>query len=765
MVAAKVECAACHNGWVLNCVGCHVEVNIGDLQRDRLLPGAGNQIVKDAGENEVWLNNTTNRGHINFQLLGQLRSPVVLGSSSKSEQGRLATFRSSMQAHASVSDVNGDLLRDNLTFTTFQEVDGNSGRDKVATSGVAMNQTMPHTVRPAEARGCETCHSLMNAQGQVRNEAIMNQSFGIGTGSLPYLGDWVFAAGTNGLELFEHKEEKELAAAKANPLSTSHRFPGLIMDPGNNVTRVDGKVEPLQAGAVGTDVVLIRNFNAEPPRVPSTIQAELAPTLRDLAVLGLANGTVQIIDVSERGHPTAVTRPAVGNQARVTNITIPGAATVTGVTHIGSDVSDPHVYIATNTGVTTLKITAAPAVGLNGQNFVVDQLALPGKSPTALAIGGDRLYVGTANGTIEVISLDDPADPVLLRSIALPGAPVVNGMNLSGFVLYLATTAGTAAVNLENPDEPGPLLGLNAIQYIGPASQGVYAFQGIVFAAAGNQGVLQIDYKTPAAPISLGSIGGGNSVDVVVSRMPGQVWVVSLDSVGDVHYLKLNNTQTPKEICFPNPAEAGCTLDMEFRDTPAQSGRDPSFNPANNQFDAPDPSRQSFVQTRRILGGGQRMARPALIEQLNTLTGRRYRDSFMPGSGTISLEVMQRMRTVQVCETDVPGTDPAGLNELGYFLGPGECVPFGAGSAKPRRVCRIEFVGGPETCKVEPIRVDPTTLPASLRTPPMRRYVEPGMLVPAVKPGAPLVAPTQPNPVSSTPPVAPAAAAVGAAAR
>jgi hypothetical protein len=676
-----------------------------------------------------------------------------------------------MQVQASVSDINGDLLRDNLSFTTFQVKDGNTGRPKAPTSGVAMNQTMPHTVRPAESRGCETCHSLMNDQGQVRNEAIMNQTMGIGTGALPYLGDWVFAAGTNGLELFEHKEEKELAAVKANPLSTSHRFPGLIMDPGNNVSRVDGKVEPIQVGAVGTDVVLIRNFNAEPVRVPSTLQAELAPTLRDLAVLGLANGTVQIIDVSERGHPTAVTRPAVGNQSRVTNINIPGANAVTGLAHMGSDVSDPFVYVATDTGVVTLKIGAPPNIGVNGQNFVVDQLTLTGKSPTAIAIGGDRLYVGTANGTIEVISVDTPNDPVLLRSIALPGAPVVNGMNLSGFTLYLATTAGTAAVNLENPDEPGPLLGLSQIQYVGGPSQGVYAFQGIVFAAAGPQGVLQIDYKTPAAPINLGTIGGGNAVDVVVSRMPGQVWVISLNSVGNVHYTKLNNQDSPKEVCFPNPAAAGCTLDMEFRDMTAQSTRDPSFNPANGQFDVLDPSHQSFVQVRRILGGGQRMARPTLIEQLNTLTGRRYRDSFMPGSGTISLEVMQRMRQVQVCETETPGNDPAGLNELGYFLGPGQCVPFGA-SAKPRKVCRIEHVGGPEVCKLEPIHVDPATLPGVFAAK-TRRHVAPGRLVPAAAPNAPLVPVTQPNPVSSKPPpaaipvtAAPAAAAsVGASAR
>jgi len=57
------------------------------------------------------------------------------------------------------------------------------------------------------------------------------------------------------------------------------------------------------------------------------------------------------------------------------------------------------------------------------------------------------------------------------------------------------------------------------------------------------------------------------------------------------------------------------------------------------------------------------------------------RDSFMPGSGVLSLEVMQRLRGVQLCV--VPGTtdsDGNGLGELGYaddsFKASGTCVPL-----------------------------------------------------------------------------------------
>ena len=104
--------------------------------------------------------------------------------------GRLAPFRSSMEVNVSITDASNQILFDNVTFTTFQKVDGNSGRANVATSSVAMNQTLPHTVRPREVKGCETCHTLVDAQGRVENEHIMAETFGLGAGRSPYVGDW-----------------------------------------------------------------------------------------------------------------------------------------------------------------------------------------------------------------------------------------------------------------------------------------------------------------------------------------------------------------------------------------------------------------------------------------------------------------------------------------------------------------------------------------------------------------------------------------------
>ncbi len=101
------------------------------------------------------------------------------------------------------------------------------------------------------------------------------------------------------------------------------------------------------------------------------------------------------------------------------------------------------------------------------------------------------------------------------------------------------------------------------------------------------------------------------------------------------------------------------------------------------------------------MNSGGRMARPAYWEKINTQTGRRVRDSFMPGSGTLSLPVMQRMYRVLLCEdpdtTDINGN---GLGQLGFaddgFLAGGDCQVLGlgeSGEAAAREVYEDEVCG------------------------------------------------------------------------
>lgn len=671
LTSAKLECSTCHSSWVHNCLGCHVDMNLGDTQRKKV-DGTG-AITQSAAENEVWFNNASNPAHVNFQLLGMLRSPLVLGVASRAEAGRLMPFRSSMQAHLTVTDDQGHTLFNDVTFTTFQSKDANTGRANVATSGVAMNQTMPHTVRPKEARGCETCHALVDQSGRVRNEHVLAQTYGLGTGSYPFVGDWALAAGTGGIELYEHKQEKELAA---NLAGKSNRFPGMVLNP---TSRTPANVEPTLdgtfAGATATDVVLIRNFNPTPAPNGTT-----PPSLRDLAVYGIDGLTdaLVITNVTFRGHPTLATRPSVNDSTKSTIVLLPNGPQA--LAHLSPDVSDPFVYAAVGTsGVSVVEIRQPP--GVANAAVLRTTVALPGgKSATEVALAGDFLYVGTAQGTIETFTLADPALPVFKSSTTI-GSPV-NDIAIAGFMMYVATPGGIAAVALDDPERPAAPRGTSAIQLAGGVdAKGVAVREGKVY-FAGSAGVFELDMRTPGVPgvrtpITTQTIT--NPVDLVISgTVPGQTWVLVLEGSGAVVGVKLDNTKSTRERCFPNPNVQCKPLDMQLMD-PTILGRDPSFDPVTNQFDAAavDPSAPPFFrQTSAILNAGRRLARPATWEAIGTLSGRRLRDSFMPGSGVLSLDVLKKMHAYEVCErTGETSTNPSGLDALGKFEN-GQCVAF-----------------------------------------------------------------------------------------
>jgi hypothetical protein len=682
-------------------MGCHDNTSLGDLVKNSLLPDG--TIEKVAGENEVWMNNSLQAGATNFQLLSFLRSPFVLGTAAAADGQRLAPFRSSMIVHPSISDVDGTLV-DNITFTTFQELDANTGRSNVATSGSAMNQTMPHTVRPEEVRSCEQCHSLVDEEGRVRNDHILGETMGLGANRYGYVGDWVMMAGGNGLELFEYKQEGQFPGAAG-----SSRFPGIIV---NGLDRVDADVEVNLDGTggidgtfTGTDVALIRNFNATPIAAGQT----QPPSLRDIMVSTHSDGATGVLivsDISGRGHPTAA-RPSVGDTDKVFVLALPDVANA--IAHISPDVSDPFVYVANGAaGLTAVQINDAPTAG-NAAAQILATVAIPGGgNATEIVLAGDVAYVGTDVGTVEVFDLAVPQTPVHTVSFEIDPLVTVNGLAVGAFQLFAGTTGGLAVISIVDPLAPAiadgadeaivlPALDINELSLA----------SGHAYLAVGTDGVLDVDITTPANPVVLQNLldvfGPPGEVldarDVIVSIMPGQQWILASDGItGDLLGFKLDNTQHVKERCLPNPQDANCGLDMDFRD-PTISARDPSFDPVAQAFFVDDPSGEPFFrQASGIVNSGGRMARPAYWEKINTQTGRRMRDSFMPGAGVLSLPVMQRMYAIQMCEDpDTKDINGNGLGQLGFvddgFLAGGDCQVLGleAGggeSAREGDVCR-----------------------------------------------------------------------------
>jgi hypothetical protein len=267
----------------------------------------------------------------------------------------------------------------------------------------------------------------------------------------------------------------------------------------------------------------------------------------------------------------------------------------------------------------------------------------------------------------------------------------VNEIQVVGFALYVATQQGLTILELSDPANPARPAG--APQFVAGTApaRSVAVSEGHAYVATAGD-VLDVDARTiaaPKAPVSIVPAGQTvDAADVVVSTMPGQVWVMVLETGGDLVGIKLDGTESKLERCFPDPGAADCLLDIDMYDA-TRSSRDPSFDPLTGTFDAADPSGQPFFRMQSaIITDGRRMVRPTLFEQIGFLSGRRYRDSFMPGSGVLSFPVMQNMRSIQVCETGSPSTNPSGIGELGYPDGNGGCEPFGSVSAKPMKVCK-----------------------------------------------------------------------------
>ena len=422
---AKVECATCHSSWIHNCVGCHVNANIGDTDRTEVTSDL-KTLDRTPKENEIWFTNQQNEGHIDFQLLGLLRAPFVLGVSGSSEQGRLATFRSSMQALVSVTDGNGNSLRDNQTFTTFQAIDGNSKRTNVATSGVAMNQTMPHTTRPSEARGCETCHALLDAQGRGAQRARDGGDVRPRRRRVAVrrrLGDGRWHRWPRALRLQVRRRDRDEQEGHQEPVPRHGRrclwHRGARSWPRRADLRRHGRHHAdLDRGRRRADPQLQpdagdgRRGAADPrSRISRSWRSTRAPATARLLL-------------SKISHARQSERCAqrVGRD-KTSQFVLPLPAPARALAHIAPDVSDPFVYVAVGAaGVAVVHIDNVPSASGGGPATLLIHRGARRSGHTAneLQRAGDFLYVGTVEGTIDVLDLSDPQTPS--RSPARLGA-------------------------------------------------------------------------------------------------------------------------------------------------------------------------------------------------------------------------------------------------------------------------------------------------------------------------------------------------------
>src|SRR6185295_13547094 len=93
--------------------------------------------------------------------------------------------------------------------------------------------------------------------------------------------------------------------------------------------------------------------------------------------------------------------------------------------------------------------------------------------------------------------------------------------------------------------------------------------EGRAYIAGGAAGVIELDVRTAAAPKvnpPLPGVLAHTAQDVIVSQLPGQTWILALETTGNMVGIKLDNTESLREKCFPDPGAKGCLLDMQFMD-------------------------------------------------------------------------------------------------------------------------------------------------------------------------------------------------------
>ncbi len=186
--------------------------------------------------------------------------------------------------------------------------------------------------------------------------------------------------------------------------------------------------------------------------------------------------------------------------ARAAPETTPSGCRVQGI-EPGEALLTVHVTRGNDSGSATAPVEVLPAPA---GPIVVARLPIPGGVHGVIVDGG-LAYVGqlAVQGGLAVVDVQDPTQPVVVGSIATPGAAL--GFTLAGDRVYLAAqTGGLQVVGVSNPQAP-TLLGT----FENPPGDGSsdVAVQGtLAYHAAGCFGVRLVEFSDPAAPVNVGSL-------------------------------------------------------------------------------------------------------------------------------------------------------------------------------------------------------------------------------------------------------------------
>lgn len=647
-----LECYACHSSWQPNCLTCHLKMDVAKARQ------------------EIWWGDDDVED-IFFQLFSYTRSPFYLGRAGDVEGNKVVPYRSTMQVHLSVVRANFEDGEGNLIDEAQTLVDNAMVASVDNLSSLAANPYFPHTVRTSETKSCARCHTLVDEQQRIANDHLINEASGQGSGRYMNVGDFVLAATGAGLAQIDIKAEEVVGSSNKQGKLPAVSFPGF------DVSDLDPRQVSFAAPA-GNDVALLRgvafvNGSSDFADVAILAHASGASIIdvtgRDN--LGLppralgevdAMGPVLSIDVVDAGASQSrrFIAASASELCTIDFIELLAPANVASVLAGGAAPSvAPLGCVAHNrTGVTRVRLHGRFALLAHDKGVAVFELGDgPSLADLGVPLGESASFL--ADGVLDVTS---------------SGRFIYAALGQGGVAVF---DAGPLFYPLFAPREPSTalLLAEGVVGVIGAAVLGAapdcrgLALQGShLLIAGGVNGLHIVDVAVPADPVlerTIKDIANGDPLDqasaVVVAAVPMRNYAVVADGAHGVRIVNITpsvdfRTRLAEVAAAPNaPGNRGFRLSNERPDplTP--------FDGRNNNLDALSVFPERNIFTFPTAEPVRALARGLSFDNIADKSGRRLREGWSIGARPLEEQLVARMRSVIVRESDTTDTRGDGL--------------------------------------------------------------------------------------------------------
>lgn len=518
----NMECYACHTSWTTSCGGCHLPIEANIKSEKKHYEGG------------------TTRNFATYNPQVARDQMFLIGKRETAKGGKFAPVRSTSALVLSSTNANREKIY-------IQQ-------PPVAASGFssqAFNPHFPHTTRKTETKTCNDCH----LSKENDNNAIMAQLLMYGTKFVDFIGHYAWLGGEShitGVEVTEWEEPQAVIGSYLQRYAypdyfNDHQTKGQVLEDahahktGNvNCLQLRGEYLYVAEGKKGVQVYDVASI-ANKGFSQRIVTAPASPLGHD-AHIKSTNATCLVLPTNQPIHPDR----NKGDLMRVQNQEQPfhpiyNYAFVT-------DSSEGLILFDTNTfsDGDPLNNNISRAVTWNANGIL--------NGAKHMVLGGYYAYIVT-NGSVEVVNVNDPTQPVHVKSIKLNNPQAVQ---LQFRYLFVTDADGLKTIDVTNPEKP-LLVNNNTIKM--QSARKLHLARTFAYVANGKDGISIVDIKNPEKMKLLKNYNAdGNIVDahdVTVATTNASLFAYVADGVGGLKIVQLTSpTLQPKFYGFspePNP--------------------------------------------------------------------------------------------------------------------------------------------------------------------------------------------------------------------